>query len=140
MVLDRIIKLPEELCREIYEFIPIDARVFVTKKQFQAYYLLKIKRMDFKNYAKYDTYIRDIVRNRREIVFKPLLHAAFPQWIKPKKWKIKNKSFPDYISYVRYLIIIYDSPRLKSWKTDSKKHLGRKSYKKNGSKNISWSN
>jgi len=140
MVLDKIIKLPEDLCREIYDFIPIVTIAYLTKKQFLAYYLLKIKRMDFKNYAKNDTYIRDIIRNRREITFKPLLHAAFPQWIKPKKWKIKNKSFPDYISYVRYLIIIYDSPRLKSQITDSKKHLGRKPYKKIGSKNISWSN
>jgi len=140
MVLNRIIKLPEDICGVIYIFLPLRTKALLTKKQFLENYRIKIKSMNFNNYAKYDTYIRDIVRNRREISFNIVLRAAFIHWIKPKTWKIENMSFPDYLSYVRYLIILYDSPRLKSEITDTKNHLARKSYKKIRSKNISWSN
>jgi hypothetical protein len=139
-MMEKIVKLPEDVCGVIYEFMPFETKAWLTKKEFIAYYRLKIKSMNFNNYAKYDSYIRDMVRNRREITFTLVLRTAFVHWIKPRTWKIDNMSFPDYLSYVRYLIILYDSPRLKSGITDTKNHLGRKSYKKIRSKNISWSN
>ena len=138
MILAKIQTLPEELSEIIYKFIPSSTKALLTNKLFLKYYKIKICEFDFNNYTKYDTYIRDIVRNGREIPFNIIINKAFLKWEKPKSWRWKNLVFPNYLSYVKHLTIRYNQTKLTYIVNKTMKHLGIKKYKKIRSKNILW--
>ena len=138
MILAKIQTLPEELCEIIYKFIPSSTKALLTNKLFLKYYKIKICEFDFNNYTKYDTYIRDIVRNGRELPFNIIINKAFSKWEKPKSWRWKNLIFPNYLSYVKHLTIRYNQTKLTYIVNKTMKHLSIKKYKKIRSKNILW--
>ena len=139
--MDKLNSLPEELYRIIYDFIPLFTKSYLSKNNFQFYYQSKISKLDLNNYKKHDRYIRDIIRNGREISFSLIIKPGLSIWKKDRLWKWKNMRFPNYLIYVRHLSIIYNQTNLKNLIDEKiKKVLSRNKYKKIRSNNILWSN
>ncbi len=140
MNLARILRLPEVLVDKIEEYISLSTKGMLSKKLFNAFYNNKIQSMELNLYAKYDSYIRGIVRDNRFITYDLLINNAFLIWEKPKPWRWKNLVFPNYLTYIKHLTIKYNRQKLKTIIEEQKKYLSIKKYKKIRSKNISWSN
>jgi len=140
IMMNKINSLPEELCRIIYDFIPLSTKSYLSKNNFQFYYQRKINELDFNNYKKHDRHIRDIIRNGRETPFSLIIKSSLSIWKKDKVWKWKNKTFPNYLIYVKHLTITYNQTNLRNLINEKiKKDLGINKYKKIRTNNILWS-
>lgn len=89
-------KLPEELQRYIRQFIPLKTFLWVDKKSYINYHHIISKYI-----KRYDSYVRDIIRNDNYFVFSFIMREKFPKWILNKKYNYKNTI---YTNYIRFLV------------------------------------
>ena len=89
-------KLPEELQRYIREFIPLKTFLWVDKKSY-----INNHHIISKYIKRYDSYVRDIIRNDNYFVFSFVMREKFPKWSLNKKYNYKNTI---YTNYIRFLI------------------------------------
>lgn len=138
----KLINLPEELCQIIFDFMPNTTTFNLNKTYFIAYYHQNvINKLDFNNYKKSDTYIRNIIRNGRELQFSLLLKSCFLNWDKQKVWRWKNLKFPCYLFYLKHLSTKYNQTNIRNLiENKLKNNMSINKYKKIKSKNISWIN
>lgn len=108
----RINKLPEELVREIYDYIPGIVKVFLNKNSYKIYHsLIKIKLVE---QNLYDSYIRDVIRNDYNFLFLEICLENTAIWVKPKKCTYKNKMFSTYSDLLENLCIESQSTRCRN--------------------------
>jgi len=97
-----LIDIPEDVLRELYEYIPYKHRCIFNKVEFIRY-KYSIFPINQAVYFKPDMiYIRKIIRNNFNFIFQQLLEVYFDQLIKIKKYYCNNKVFRNLIEYINY--------------------------------------
>ena len=87
-------RLPEELVREIYYYVPQSITTFLTKKSYLKDHHLVIKWISKGNI---ENYIRAMIRQDNDFVFKQLLVENRKRWFEMTKWYHKNYIYSNYI-------------------------------------------
>lgn len=137
-VLQKIDKLPDELIRIIYSYLPIRVITFLSKDLYIhnhhliSEYILKGNR---------ENYIRDIIRRDHGFVFSHLLNENFIKWIfEIKNYKYKTTIYNNYLYFVKDFCLIHESTKCRNIIHDFflKHELCKNQHKKNHVRNIRW--
>jgi hypothetical protein len=134
-ILNKINQLPYEVINLIKEYIPNKNIVFVNKKFYLLYHnLIKISIINYENYN------RDMIRRDNEMVFNMILRENYNKWCEIKQYRYKNMIFINYIYFIIYYCIEYDSNNCSNViNIFFKEHgLGKNLHKKNVVKYIRW--
>jgi hypothetical protein len=134
-IFNKINELPYEIINLIKEYIPNKNIVFVNKNFYLSYHnLIKISIINFENY------IRDMIRRDNEFIFNMILRENYNKWCEIKQYRYKNIIFLNYIYFIIYYCIEYDSNNCSSViNIFFKEHgLGKNLHKKNVVKYIRW--
>ena len=150
--MEDIDRLPTDVHQIIYEFIAIEAKVYLTKTNFIKYYGL-VWENEYKDSRRdMQSRITDIVRKGRQLPFEVLLDRHFNKWSGPqtKLWRWNSKltgktfTFPNYLTFITYLCIRYKRQKLRALLakkiTQNSKSSQKNRHKKIRTRNISWSN
>jgi hypothetical protein len=136
--MDEITKrLPVELVRYIKEFIPKKEFTFTNRENYDLYHpLIKPSIKD------YESYIRAIIRQDNDFVFKKIIEENYNKWYEIKNYMYKNMIFKNYLYFVMNFCIENDSNNCRTVINDFlKEHgLGKNLHKKNVVKYIKWKN
>ena len=136
--MDTITKiLPPELIRYIKEYIPKKEFVFTNRENYNLYHpLIKPSIKD------YESYIRAMIRQDNEFVFKKIVEENYNKWYEFKQYKYKNMIFNNYLYFVMNFCIENESNNCRKIISDFlKEHgLGKNLHKKNLVKYIKWKN
>jgi hypothetical protein len=130
-----IMKLPDELLREIYDYIPYKNRIFLTKNNYEKYHSFIIRYI-----PNYDSFIRNIIRNDYLFVFEKHMRENNKKWLEKKKYYYKNKIFSNFGYFILEYCIENNSEKCKTLLTDfwCKEGLCQNRHKKNIYKHIRW--
>ncbi len=136
--MDEITKcLPVEIVRYIKEFIPKKELVFTNRENYNLYHPL------IKPYiSDYESYIRAIIRQDNDYVFKKIVEENYNKWYEIKQYRYKNMIFNNYLYFAINFCIENDSNNCRKVILDFlKEHgLGKNLHKKNVVKYIKWKN
>ena len=130
-------RLPPELIRYIKEYIPKKTFVFTNRENYNLYHsLLKPSIKD------YESYIRSMIRQDNEFVFKKIVEENFSKWYEIRQDKYKNMIFKNYLYFVMNFCIENESNNCRKTVLEFlKEHgLGKNLHKKNIVKYIKWKN
>jgi phosphoribosyl-ATP pyrophosphohydrolase len=130
-------RLPPELIRYIKEYIPKKEFVFTNRENYNLYHpLIKPSIKD------YESYIRAMIRQDNEFVFKKIVEENYNKWYEFKQYKYKNMIFNNYLYFVMNFCIENESNNCRKIISDFlKEHgLGKNLHKKNLVKYIKWKN
>lgn len=130
-------RLPPELIRYIKEYIPKKTFVFTNRENYNLYHsLLKPSIKD------YESYIRSMIRQDNEFVFKKIVEENFSKWYEIRQYKYKNMIFKNYLYFVMNFCIENESNNCRKTILEFlKEHgLGKNLHKKNIVKYIKWKN
>ena len=116
--LSYIKSLPEETEIIIKEFISIKTLCFLNKTYYIKYHKNVKKWIMSKNL--YDNYIRHMLRNDNEFVFKLILKENALRWFRMKKYKYSNKIFPNYCCFIDKFCLDNESSKCRNL---IKKHI-----------------
>jgi hypothetical protein len=141
--LEKLINIPMDVMGIIYEFIPINMRRILTKKEYSFYYSYFIS--SIANNNRLDTYTRRLIRKKQSFPFGLLILMKYNIWYKIKnvRSKIGHTTLvkaPNYIIHLKELCNYYNSNACKIIILDYEKSNGKKTYKKIKFNNIRWSN
>jgi hypothetical protein len=130
-----ISQLPDELIREIYNYIPFIVLVFINKTNYNLYHKL-IRR----TIPHYENYIRDVVRRDNEFVFYKIVEENYTRWVNIKKYIYKNTVYNNYISFLIDYCIQNASEKCRNSMMIFLKNVGlcQNQHKKNVCKHIRW--
>ena len=93
----KIRKLPDVVIDGIYEYIPYHILVFLTKENYLKYHSVIKDKIPSNNY---ENYIRYMIRQDNDFVFKHILNENGQKWRKIKKY------YYQYCIYLNYLYFI----------------------------------
>jgi hypothetical protein len=110
--------LPEETEIIIKEFIPIRKLWFLNKTFYIKYHNYVKKWIMAKNL--YDNYIREVLRNDNDFVFKYLLKENVTRWKILKKYKYSNKIYKNYCDFIDTYCVDNESTKCREM---IKKHI-----------------
>ena len=130
-------RLPPELIRYIKEYIPKRTFVFTNRANYNLYHpLIKSSITD------YESYIRAMIRQDNEFVFKKNLEENYSKWYEVRQYMYKNMIFNNYLYFVMNFCIENESTNCrKILFYFLKEHgLGKNLHKKNIVKYIKWKN
>jgi len=130
-------RLPPELIRYIKEYIPKKEFVFTNRENYNLYHpLIKPSIKD------YESYIRAIIRQDNDFVFKKIVEENYNKWYEIRQYKYKNMIFNNYFYFVMNFCIENESNNCRKIISDFlKEHgLGKNLHKKNLVKYIKWKN
>jgi hypothetical protein len=130
-------RLPVELVRYIKEYIPKKEFVFTNRENYNLYHtLIKSSIKD------YESYIRSMIRQDNEFVFKKIIEENYNKWYEIRQYKYKNMIFNNYLYFVMNFCIENESNNCRKIISDFlKEHgLGKNLHKKNVVKYIKWKN
>ena len=130
-------RLPPELIRYIKEYIPKKTFVFTNRENYNLYHsLLKPSIKD------YESYIRSMIRQDNEFVFKKIVEEYFSKLYEIRQYKYKNMIFKNYLYFVMNFCIENESNNCRKTVLEFlKEHgLGKNLHKKNIVKYIKWKN
>ena len=128
-------RLPVELVRYIKEYIPKKEFAFTNRENYNLYHIL------IKPCIKdYESYIRYMIRQDNEFVFKKIIEENYRKWYEIRQYKYKNMIFNNYLYFVINFCIENDSNNCRKVISDFlKEHgLGKNLHKKNVVKYIKW--
>jgi hypothetical protein len=134
-VVKNISNLPDDIIREIFDYIPRQKLIFVNTTYYNLYhYLLR------NNIPIYESYTRDMIRRDNYFVFERLIRENYESWIKNRQYRYKNMVFSNYIYFVLHFCMENNSDRCRNILMDelSKRDLCRNLHKKNIIKYIKW--
>jgi hypothetical protein len=134
-VVKNICDLPDDIIREIFDYIPRQKLVFVNITYYNLYHYL------LKNHIQiYESYIRDMIRTDNYFVFERLIRENMDSWIKNRQYRYRNMVFSNYIYFVLHFCIENNSDRCRNILMEefSKRDLCRNLHKKNIIKYIKW--
>ena len=89
--------LPNDILNIIFEYISARHKIFLNKK----YYIKFNYLIDQIIGSKYESYIRDIIRNDCAFVFSYILNKQFKKWLTIKNYHYKQCI---YCNFIRFLI------------------------------------
>ena len=130
-------RLPPELIRYIKEYIPKKTFVFTNRENYNLYHsLIKPSIKD------YESYIRAMIRQDNEFVFKKIIEENISKWYEIRQYKYKNMIFKNYLYFVMNFCIENESNNCRKTVLEFlKEHgLGKNLHKKNIVKYIKWKN
>jgi hypothetical protein len=134
-VVKNICDLPDEIIREIFDYIPRQKLVFINSTYYNLYHYL------LKNHIPiYESYTRDMIRRDNYYVLERLVRENFDSWIKNRQYQYKNMVFSNYIYFVLHFCMENNSDRCRNilMVELSKRDLSRNLHKKNIIKYIKW--
>jgi hypothetical protein len=105
----RLNKLPEDLVNYIYEYIPKNVLKYTNKQLFEREYITfisDVRGISHINKAynfKLDSYLRFVIRNDFDYLFKLVYNLNFYMWQKTKKWRYKNVYFDSILDYMTHI-------------------------------------
>ena len=136
--MDKITKrLPLELVRYIKEYIPKKYFAFTNRVNYNLFHsFIKPSIKD------YESYIRTMIRQDNEFVFKKIIEENFTKWYEIRQYKYKNMIFNNYLYFVMNFCIENESNNcIRTILEFLKEHgLGKNLHKKNIVKYIKWKN
>ena len=130
-------RLPEELVKYIKEYIPKKEFVFTNRESYNLYHIL------IKSCIKdYESYIRYMIRQDNEFVFKKIIEENYRKWYEIRQYKYKNMIFNNYLYFVINFCIENESNNCINVISDFLKEHGlcKNLHKKNVVKYIKWKN
>ena len=130
-------RLPEELVKYIKEYIPKKEFVFTNRENYNLYHSLIQPSI-----IEYESYIRAMIRQDNEFVFKKIIEENISKWYEIRQYKYKNMIFKNYLYFVMNFCIENESNNCRKTILDFlKEHgLGKNLHKKNIVKYIKWKN
>jgi|688.fasta_scaffold09222_12 hypothetical protein len=130
-------RLPEELVREIYYYVPQSITTFLTKKSYLKDHHLVIKWISKGNI---ENYIRAMIRQDNDFVFKQLLVENRKRWFEMTKWYHKNYIYSNYITFLEMYALDNESKKCRNLITElfEEQGLSKNQHKKNVIKYIRW--
>lgn len=131
--------LPDELESIIKSYIPKSVTVFLTKKNYvEEHHLIR----GFINKSQIENYIRTMIRQDNDFVFKYLLVENYNRWLNMKKYYYKECIFNNYIYFLESYAMDNESEKCRKIIIDlfEERGLSKNRYKKNTSKYIRWKN
>ena len=134
-VVKNICDLPDDIIREIFDYIPRQKLVFVNITYYNLYHYL------LKNHIPiYESYIRDMIKMDNYFVFGRLIRENMDSWIKNRQYRYRNMVYSNYIYFVLHFCIENNSDRCRNILMEelSKRDLCRNLDKKNIIKYIKW--
>lgn len=134
-VVKNICDLPDDIIREIFDYIPRQKVVFINSSYYNLYhYLIK------NDIQLFESYIRDMIRSDYYFVFKQLIRENIEIWIRNRQYRYKNMVFSNYIYFVLHFCIENKSERCRTILVEefAKRDLCRNLHKKNVIKYIKW--
>ena len=135
--MQNIDRLPEELVREIYGYVPKCVTIFLTKKNYLKEHHLMINMI---NRGNIENYIRAMVRQDNDFVFKQLLVEHSKRWFEMKKCYYQHYIYSNYITFLETYALENESTKCRNLITElfQEQGLGKNQHKKNVIKYIRW--
>lgn len=126
--------LPYQIVEKIWFYLDDISKAVTCKDYYLCYHTSIINSI-----VNFDSYVRSMIRNDCNFVFKLLLNEKIEEWNKNKKLTYHNKIYYNYLQYVIDLCIYNKSDKCKSIIT-YKNPYEKNSHKKNKIKSIKWTN
>ena len=129
--------LPDELEDIVYSYIPKTATIFITKENYlTSHHLVR----SLVNRKHIENYIRSMVRQDNDFVFKLLLVENYNRWLNMKKYYYQECIFNNYLMFLETYAI--DNQSIKCIKLLSdlfeEEGLSKNRHKKNTNRYIRW--
>jgi len=128
--------LSDDVLNYIYEFIPKHVKKSLNKSSFKEY---------TKTYCipRLNSFFTNIIRRDHSFILECHIEDKFKGWYKLRNWIYKNMVFHNYIEYLKYLCIEYESQKCRNviryYEEKLQPEVGKK-YKKKRIRNTRWSN
>lgn len=133
----KIDKLPLELVEVIYEYIPIQVKIVLTKEN----YFLNHKLLhNYINNTQIELYFRHMVRRDYDFIFNQLLYENHMRWINMKQYLYEGCVYNNYLHFLTNYCGEHQSTKCKSLITNLLEELGlsKNQHKKNKIRYIRW--
>ena len=131
-------KIPDEILQEIFYFIPSSTKKLLNKKLFKSHYFVIVTQTKIN--TQYHNYMRHLLHNNCYLHIQINLDIHYIKFLKLKRWRYKNKTYPNYLMFMKSFALYNDSQKtyqlLKDYLHPSKKNK----YKRIRTKNIRWTN
>jgi hypothetical protein len=130
-------KLPEQLISIIYSYIPKIVTTFLTKEYYlRDHHLIR----NFVDKIKIEQYIRCMVRQDNDFVFKQLLVENYKRWLDMKKYYYKESIYNNYVNFLESYAIDNGSSKCRKIIQElfEEQGLSKNQHKKNTVKYIRW--
>ncbi len=129
--------LPEVLIDIIHSYIPKVVTIFLTKENYLKDHHLIRQKIDKR---KIEQYIRCMVRQDNDFVFKQLLVENYQRWSNMKKYYYKESIYSNYINFLDSYAIDNDSSKCRKIIQELFEELGlsKNQHKKNTIRYIRW--
>ena len=99
-----ILRLPEDIQKYIQQFLPLKTLVWLDKKTYvKNHYIIT------KSIKRYDSYIRDMIRNDNHFVFLQVMREKFKLWNIKKKYFYKKIIYKNFIHFLIHLCNVHES-------------------------------
>jgi hypothetical protein len=136
-VLKNIHKLPPELVDIIYLYIPKSVTIFLTKKSYiEEHHLVRplIRKIDI------EKYIRAMVREDNNFVFKQLIVENWGRWLNMRKYYYKECIYNNYLNFLESYAIDNQSIKCRKLIINffEEQGLHKNQHKKNTIRYIRW--
>jgi len=121
-------KLPDDIILSIYDYIPRKYLIFTNKNNYDTYHYLIKSRI-----SNYETYIRNMVRQDCDFVFKRLINENLNIWKKLKQYHYKNIIYHNYLYFILNYSIDNEATKCKNLAREliSEESISKNRHKKN---------
>ena len=136
-LLKNIDKLPLELVDIVYSYIPKSVTTFLSKKNYIKDHNLIRKLINKRNI---EQYIRTMIRQDNDFVFKHLLVENYNRWLNMKKYYYKECIYGNYLNFLESYTIDNESTKCRKIliKFLEEQGLRKNQHKKNRHRYIRW--
>ena len=132
-----LIDIPEDVLRELYEYVPYNNRCIFNKVEFVKYKYTNLQQ-DTESYFKPNMrYVRRIIRSNLNFIFQQILEVYFDKLINIKKYHYGDKVFRNMIEYLNYYCLENNAYKCKEV---IDYYLNEKGLSKNRHKKINYTN
>ena len=91
--------LPDEIIKIIYDFTPTNCKKKLSKKLFKIHYYIETKEKIIDK--TYHNYLRYLIHKKCYIHIDIIMHIFCGKFLKIKGWKQKNKTYPNFLVYLK---------------------------------------
>lgn len=136
-LLKNIDKLPYELVDIVYSYIPKSVTIFLSKENYINDHHLLRKIINRRNI---EQYIRTMVRQDNDFVFKHLLVENYVRWLNMKKYYYKECIYGNYLNFLESYAIDNHSMKCRNLIINffEEQGLRKNQHKKNTIRYIRW--
>lgn len=130
-------KLPDVLIDIVYSYVPKSVTMFLTKKNYMKdHYLIR----EFINKRKIEQYIRAMVRQDNDFVFKQLLVENYRRWLNMTKYYYRECIYGNYLNFLESYAIDNQSTKCRKIIIIflEEQGLSKNQHKKKTSRYIRW--